>query len=168
MKTSKWILLAEDDPQIAELTMFALAPEDLACEVLVVPDGQAALDCIYHRGEFLAHAGGQPLFVLLDLKMPKVDGLEVLRQIKSDPQLKNIPVVIFSSSREPSDIVHSYELGVNAYVVKPVDFQQFNDTVKNVRRFWAETNEPPAELPPVTVAVELAGDEPLRAAAGAS
>jgi CheY-like chemotaxis protein len=166
MKASKWILLAEDDPQIAELTMFALAPDDLACEVLVVPDGQAALDCIYHRGEFLAHDWSNPLFVLLDLKMPKVDGLEVLRQLKSDPQLKNIPVVIFSSSREPSDIVRSYQLGVNAYVVKPVDFQQFNDTVKNVRRFWAETNEPPRELPPVTV--ELAGDEPLRAAAGAS
>ena len=148
MKALKWILLAEDDPHIAEWTKLALAAGELACEIRVVPDGQAALDCISHRGEFLANDWINPVFVLLDLKLPKVDGLEVLRQIKSDPLLKNIPVVIFSSSCELTDIVRSYQLGVNAYVVKPVNFQQFNETVKQVGRFWGKINVPPLEILP--------------------
>ena len=168
MKTSKWILIAEDDPHIAELTTLALAPQELACEILVVPDGQAALDCICHRGNFLSNDRGHPLFVLLDLKMPKMDGLEVLRQLKSETRLKNIPVVIFSSSGEQSDILRSYQLGVNAYVVKPVDFQQFNDTVKGVGRFWVKINVPPQELLPETEFVEAPLDQPHLASAVAA
>jgi CheY-like chemotaxis protein len=151
MKTQKWILVAEDDPAIAELTCLALAPHELKCELLVVPDGQAALDCVRHRGEFETHAEANPVFVLLDLKMPKVDGLEVLRQIKSDARLKSIPVIMFSSSHEPADIDRSYQLGANAFVVKPVEHQQFHETLNCVGRFWTSINEPAQEPPPAAV-----------------
>ncbi|HKW29457.1 MAG TPA: response regulator [Verrucomicrobiae bacterium] len=145
MKKSKWILLAEDDSPLAELTTLALAPDKLACEVIVARDGVEALDCIRRRGEFQTRAEGLPALVLLDLKMPRVDGLEVLRQIKADTRLKHIPVVMFTSSRELADVNRSYQLGANAYVVKPVDFQKFSQTLAGVGWFWTMLNE----LPPV-------------------
>lgn len=145
MKKTKWILLAEDDAPIAELSIMALAASELACEIIVANDGLQALDCIHRRGEFQTRAGGDPAFVLLDLKMPKVDGLDVLRHIKSDAQLKNIPVVMFTSSREAADISRCYQSGANAYVVKPVDFQKFHEALKCVGQFWAVTNEVPRQ-----------------------
>ena len=143
MKQSKWILLAEDDAPTAELTRLALAPVERTCEVVVAHDGLEALDCLHRSGPFQARGGSHPAFVLLDVKMPKVDGLEVLRQIKSDPRLKTIPVVMFTSSRELTDVRRSYQLGANAYVVKPVDFQEFSAALKRVREFWAVVNELP-------------------------
>lgn len=145
MKKSKWILLAEDDAPLAELTTLALAPGKLACEVIVARDGVEALDCLRRRGEFLTRTEGHPALVLLDLKMPKVDGLEVLRQIKSDTRLKSIPVVMFTSSRELADVIRSYQLGANAYVVKPVDFQKFSEALEGIGQFWTLWNELPPE-----------------------
>jgi CheY-like chemotaxis protein len=112
-------------------------------EVVTARDGVEALDYLYNRGKFAGHANGLPVVVLLDLKMPRVDGLEVLRQIRADEKLKSVPVVMITSSREEQDLVRSYQLGVNAYVVKPVDFQQFVDSVKKMGFFWALINEPP-------------------------
>jgi len=111
--------------------------------VVVVNDGQEALDYLYCRGKYQMRSHENPVVILLDIKMPKVDGLEVLRTVKADDRMKKIPVVILTSSREESDLVESYKLGVNAYVVKPVDFQQFVDAVKKLGAFWAITNEPP-------------------------
>ena len=160
MKKLKWILLAEDDAPTAELTTMALAPEKLECEIVVAHDGLEALDCLRRRGAFQSRDGGHPVFVLLDLKMPKLDGLEVLRQIKADAQFKHIPVVMFTSSRETADVNRSYQLGANAFVVKPVDFQEFNATLQGVGQFWAMLNEPPPEAAPARtnagVPVELA------------
>ena len=136
------ILLVEDSKHDAELTMVALDECHLANHVDVATDGAEALDYLYRRGAFAGRETDQPVVVLLDLKMPKVDGLEVLKQMKSDPALKNIPVVMLTSSGEERDLVRSYELGVNAYVVKPVDFQQFIESVKKLGCFWAITNEP--------------------------
>jgi len=154
MMTQKWILLAEDDPQDADLALRALAADRGRESVVVAHNGLEALDCLNHRGEFQHCAHENPTVVLLDLKMPKVDGLEVLRQIKNDDRLKKIPVVIFSSSREDSDIETCYRLGANAYVVKPVDFKQFRKTVDEMRVFWMDLNEPPPDpvLSPMTVA----------------
>lgn len=143
MKEIHSILLAEDNPQDVELTLAALAEHNLANEVVVVTDGSEALDYLYLRGRFKLRADGYPAVVMLDLKMPKVDGLEVLRTIKSDEKLKSIPVVMLTSSREEQDLVRSYGLGVNAYVVKPVDFQSFVQAVKQIGVFWAVHNEPP-------------------------
>ncbi|HEX4342180.1 MAG TPA: response regulator [Verrucomicrobiae bacterium] len=143
MSDLKRILLVEDSRKDVELIMEALEEHHLANDVVVAHDGEEALDYLYSRGRFAGHAGGRPVLVLLDLKMPKVDGLEVLRQIKSDPHLKRIPVVMMTSSREEQDLVRSYELGVNAYVVKPVKFQEFVDSVKQLGVFWALINEPP-------------------------
>ena len=143
MPPLKRILLAEDSPQDVEMTLAALEEYHLANEVIVVQNGAEALDYIYGRGKFAGHGNGDPVVVLLDLKMPKVDGLEVLRQLKSDPDKKRIPVVMMTSSREEQDLVRSYDLGVNAYVVKPVDFQQFLDSVRKLSCFWALVNEPP-------------------------
>jgi two-component system response regulator len=143
MSVLKRILYAEDSPADVELTMEALAEHRLANEVIVVSDGREALDYLYRQGEFTGREKGNPAVVLLDLKMPRVDGLEVLRQIKGDPELRAIPVVIMTSSREERDLVESYRLGVNAYVVKPVDFVQFVAAVKQVGMFWAVVNEPP-------------------------
>ena len=137
------ILLAEDSDRDAELALDALDQHNLVNEVTRVRDGAEALDFLYRRGQFAGRPDGNPAVVLLDLKMPKVDGLEVLRQIRNDPQLKFIPVVVMTSSREEQDLIRSYELGVNAYVVKPVNFSEFVDAVKQVGAFWAVVNEPP-------------------------
>ena len=139
----KTILLVEDDPSDVELTLVALEEHHLANQVLVVRNGEEALDYLYRRGKFQARAGGNPVVVLLDLKMPKVNGLEVLQIIKADKQLKIIPVVVLSSSREAPDLVECYKHGVNAYVVKPIDFVEFVKAVKQLGIFWAAINEPP-------------------------
>jgi len=143
MAPLKRILLAEDNERDVELTLAALDEHNLANEVVVARDGAEALDYLYARGKFSGHANGLPVVVLLDLKMPKVDGLEVLRIMRNDAELKHVPVVMVTSSREEQDLVHSYELGVNAYVVKPVDFQKFVESVKQIGVFWAIINEPP-------------------------
>jgi CheY-like chemotaxis protein len=143
MSLLKRILLVEDSPRDAELALDALAADHLANEVVHVRDGAEALDYLYRRGQFVERPNGQPAVVLLDLKMPRVDGLEVLRQMKSDPHLKLIPIVVMTSSREEGDLLSTYELGVNAYVVKPVRFAEFVDAVKQVGAFWAVINEPP-------------------------
>jgi DNA-binding response OmpR family regulator len=137
------ILMVEDDPRDVELSLTALEQYNLANEVVVVGDGEAALDYLYQRGKFMARASGNPAVLLLDLKLPKVDGLQVLRQIKTDDRLKMIPVVVLTSSREERDMVASYKLGVNAYVVKPVDFHEFVNAVKELGVFWALINEAP-------------------------
>ncbi|MBW8781773.1 MAG: response regulator [Verrucomicrobia bacterium] len=143
MSELKSILFAEDSPLDVEMTLAALSEHNLANEVVVVCDGEEALDYLYFRGRFKLRANGNPAVVLLDLKMPKVDGLEVLRTLKSDEQLRNIPVVMLTSSREEQDLVRSYNAGANAYVVKPVDFQAFVEAVKQVGTFWAIHNQPP-------------------------
>jgi CheY-like chemotaxis protein len=143
MSEFKRILLAEDDPRDVELTLVALGEYKLANEVDVVHDGQEALDYLRRDGSFQMRGGNNPAVLLLDLKMPKVDGLEVLRTIRNDAALRMIPVVMLTSSREERDIVESYRLGVNAYVVKPVDFPQFLEAIKQVGAFWALINEPP-------------------------
>ncbi len=136
------ILLVEDSERDAELTLEALEENHLANEVIHALDGAQALDFLYQKGSFAGRTRELPLFVLLDLKLPKVDGLEVLRRIKSDPELKVVPVVMITSSREERDLIQSYKLGVNAYVVKPVGFEQFTEVVKNLGVFWAVLNEP--------------------------
>jgi len=143
MAPLKRILLAEDNVHDIELTLSALEEHNLANEVIVVRDGAEALDYLYQRGKFAGHANGLPVVVLLDLKMPKVDGLQVLKQMRDDPLLRHIPVVMITSSREEQDLIRSYQLGVNAYVVKPMDFQQFVASIKEVGFFWAVINEPP-------------------------
>jgi len=137
------ILIVEDDPKDVELTLTALEEYNLANEVVVTHDGEEALDYLYCRGNFKMRTGDNPAVLLLDLKLPKVDGLEVLQQIKSDEKLKMIPVVVLTSSREEKDMVASYKLGVNAYVVKPVDFHEFVNAIKELGVFWAVINEPP-------------------------
>src|SRR5690349_944754 len=147
MPPLKRILLAEDSDRDVELTLAALDQHHLANEVVVARDGAEALDYLRRRGKFRARPDEYPAVVLLDLKLPKVDGLEVLQEIKADPHLKRIPVVMLTSSREEQDLVRSYELGVSAYVVKPVNFQQFVHTVKELGLFWAVINEPPPGTP---------------------
>jgi CheY-like chemotaxis protein len=137
------ILLVEDDPKDVELTLEALDEYNLANEVVVAGDGEEALDYLYCRGNFTTRTKENPAVLLLDLKLPKIDGLEVLQQIKSDDKLKIIPVVVLTSSREERDMVASYQLGVNAYVVKPVDFHEFVNAIKELGIFWAVINEPP-------------------------
>ena len=137
------ILLVEDDPKDIDLTLAALGEYKLANEVIVVRDGVEALDYLHTKGNYRSRARENPAVVLLDLKLPKVDGLEVLREIRSDERLKLIPVVVLTSSREDRDMVASYKLGVNAYVVKPVDFHEFVNAVKDLGVFWAVINEPP-------------------------
>ena len=143
MYTLGRILLVEDDPRDVELTLTALEDHKLANEVTVVHDGQEALDHIYRRGQFATRPNENPAVILLDLKLPKVDGLEVLKQIKSDEQLKTIPIVALTSSQEEQDMLRSYKLGVNAYVVKPVNFHEFITAVKELGMFWAIINQPP-------------------------
>jgi CheY-like chemotaxis protein len=137
------ILMVEDDPKDVELTLTALEEYNLANEVIVTRDGEQALDYLNCRGEYKARSSGNPAVMLLDLKLPKVDGLEVLKQIKSDGELRMIPVVVLTSSKEEKDMVASYKLGVNAYVVKPVDFHEFVNAIKELGVFWAVINEPP-------------------------
>ena len=137
------ILLVEDDPKDVELTITTLEEYNLANEVVVTGDGEEALDYLYRRGAFATRSNGNPAVLLLDLKLPKVDGLEVLQQIKSDEKLRMIPVVVLTSSHEERDMVASYSLGVNAYVVKPVDFYEFVNAIRELGVFWAIINEPP-------------------------
>jgi CheY-like chemotaxis protein len=125
------------------MTLSALSSYHLSNNIVVVSDGEQALDYLYARGKFAGRTDGQPLLVLLDLKMPKVDGLEVLRVIKNDENLRALPVVMLTASREEQDVVKSYQLGVNAYVVKPVGFQKFVEAVKQIGAFWTVHNEPP-------------------------
>jgi CheY-like chemotaxis protein len=143
MEKIKEILLAEDDPNDVELTLGALTEYNLSNSVQVVHNGEEALDYLHRRGSFQKIPPGNPAVILLDLKMPKINGLEVLRHIKSDAFLMYVPTVILTSSHEEKDIVESYKLGVNAYVVKPVDFKQFVCAVKELGMFWALFNEPP-------------------------
>jgi CheY-like chemotaxis protein len=143
METLKRILLVEDNVNDIEMTLAALEENRLANEVVVVRDGEEALDYIYRRGVFKLRAEGTPAVVLLDLKLPKVDGLEVLERLKTDPAMKALPVVMLTSSREEKDLVKSYNLGVNAYVVKPVDFHEFVNALKELGLFWAVINQPP-------------------------
>ncbi|MDB6127834.1 MAG: response regulator receiver protein [Verrucomicrobia bacterium] len=137
------ILFAEDNPHDVELTLSTLAQHNVSNEVIVVSDGAQALDYLYRRNRFKDRPEGNPTIALLDLKMPKVDGLEVLRAIRTDPALRTIPVIILTSSREEQDLARSYQLGVNAYVLKPVDFQAFVEAIKALGIFWAIHNQPP-------------------------
>jgi CheY-like chemotaxis protein len=143
MAELKRILLAEDNAYDVELTVTALRENKVVNEIIVVRDGAEALDYLFKRDRYADRSGANPALVLLDLKMPKVDGTEVLRQIKNDAGLKSIPVVVLTSSREERDLLRAYDLGVNAYVVKPVDFHEFVEAVKLLGGFWAVVNEPP-------------------------
>lgn len=154
----KRILLVEDSPNDIELTLAALEEHHLANEVVVARDGVEALDYLYRRGIFKLRREGNPAVILLDLKLPKVDGLEVLTQLKNDPEMRRLPVVMLTSSREEQDLIRSYNLGVNAYVVKPVDFQEFVSAIKEVGLFWAVINQPPlGSMSPTRLNAELKG-----------
>lgn len=146
----KRIVLAEDNPNDVELTLAALAENKLANEVIVLRDGAEVVEYLSRKGQFAARPGGNPAVVLLDLKMPKLSGLEVLRWMRGQAGFRSVPVVILTSSREEPDISESYNLGVNAYVVKPVAFEEFMKAVKNLGLFWAVINEPP---PPGSAAI---------------
>ncbi|MCJ2026360.1 response regulator [Methylobacterium sp. J-067] len=139
----KPFLLVEDNPNDIELTLAALESSNLANEIIICRDGAEALDFIYRRGTHEGRQAQDPAVVLLDLKLPKVDGLEVLAKIKGDPATRGIPVVMLTSSREETDVVRSYDLGVNAFVVKPVGFDEFFAAIKDIGVFWALLNEPP-------------------------
>jgi CheY-like chemotaxis protein len=143
----KPILLAEDNLRDVEMTLAALKRNHLANEVVVARHGGEVLDYLYRRDKFADRPPGHPLVVFLDLKMPKMDGLEVLRQVKNDEALKAIPIVMLTSSRQEEDLIRSYELGVNAYVVKPVGFDQFVDAIRQTGIFWALINETPGNPP---------------------
>lgn len=139
----KPILLVEDDLRDQELTLLALERSQLANDVVVLRDGAAALDYLRREGEYAARDEGNPAVILLDLKLPKVNGLEVLEAVRKNPALRSIPVVMLTSSQEEADLLRSYELGVNAYVVKPVEFKQFVSSIADLGVFWAVLNEPP-------------------------
>ena len=143
----KSILLVEDDPRDVELTLAGLAEYNLANKVVVVHDGEEALDYLFLRGNYSSRPAGNPVVILLDIKMPKITGLEVLKTIKGNEQLKRIPVVMLSSSSRTPDVLDSYQYGTNAYVVKPVDFTDFMQAIKQLGLFWAAVNEPPPESP---------------------
>ena len=143
MTTFKRILLVEDDPKDIELTLTALDEYNLANEIVIARDGVEALDYLYRRGTFAQRPEGNPVVILLDLKMPRLDGVEVLRQLKADEHMRLVPVVVLTSSRESRDLEECYRLGVNAYVVKPVRFAEFVEAVKQIGVFWALVNEPP-------------------------
>jgi CheY-like chemotaxis protein len=137
------ILLVEDSPRDIELVLAALKKHNLANEVAVARDGVQALDFLYRRADYQSRTPVQPIVIFLDLKMPRKDGLEVLREVKADPALRTIPIVMLTSSREEADLVRSYQLGVNAYVVKPVGFQEFVEAIRQTGMFWAVVNEAP-------------------------
>ncbi|KQO66321.1 two-component system response regulator [Methylobacterium sp. Leaf469] len=143
MANLKPILLVEDNPNDIELTLAALEAGQLANEIVICRDGAEALDFVYRRGAHVNRALQDPAVILLDLKLPKVDGLEVLAKVKGDPQTRSIPVVMLTSSREETDVVRSYDLGVNAFVVKPVGFNEFFSAIQELGVFWAVLNEPP-------------------------
>lgn len=145
MESLKRILLAEDNLEDIELTLAALEGCHLANQVMVVRDGADALDYLYRRNSFKNRTDAQPVVVFLDIKMPKVDGVEVLRQIKADPSLRMIPVVMVTSSLEQQDLLRSYTLGANSYVVKPIDFDQFVSAIQELGLYWAVLQEPPPE-----------------------
>ena len=137
------ILLVEDNPDDVELTLYALKKNNIINPVKIVRDGQEALDYLYYKGKYESMDYDLPNVILLDLKLPKVDGIEVLQRIKSDRRTKLIPVVILTSSKEESDLLRSYDLGVNSYIRKPVDFDQFVDTVRQIGFYWMLINEQP-------------------------
>lgn len=139
----KPILLVEDNPKDLELTLVALGKSNLANEVITVRDGAEAMDYLCYRGNYADRMRGNPAVILLDLKLPKLDGIQVLERVKGEPELKSIPVVMLTSSREERDVVKSYALGVNAFVVKPVGFKDFLDAIADLGVFWAVLNEPP-------------------------
>ncbi|MBE7473909.1 MAG: response regulator [Anaerolineae bacterium] len=143
MDTLKRILLVEDDPNDTELTLAALEEYNLTNEIVVARDGVEALDYLYRRGAFAQRPAGHPIVIMLDLKLPKLDGVQVLQQLKRDEAMRLIPVVILTSSRESQDLEECYKLGANAYVVKPVRFSEFIEAVKQIGIFWALINEPP-------------------------
>ncbi|MDP3148536.1 MAG: response regulator [Ignavibacteria bacterium] len=143
MEELRTILLAEDNPKDVELTLEALSEHNLANQVAVVRDGVEAMEFLRCEGKYKLRKPGIPAVLLLDIKMPRMDGIEVLRTVRGDPSLKTLPVVILTSSREEQDLIKSYELGVNAYVVKPVDFKDFIQAVKEIGVFWAVINEAP-------------------------
>ena len=143
MFTLRPILIAEDNANDAELTLAALQRLKLDNELVIVRDGAEALDFLHCRAQFAGRSSGQPAVILLDLKMPRVDGLETLRLIRADAELRTLPVVILTSSREESDLIKGYQFGANSYVVKPVDFDQFTAAISHVGVFWASINEPP-------------------------
>lgn len=146
MTELKRILLVEDSANDVELILTALSENSLANEVVVVRDGEEALDYLYRRGVFRLRMEGNPIVVLLDLKLPKIDGLEVLATLKADRVLRLVPVVVLTSSQEEPDLLRCYELGTNAYVVKPINFQEFVEVIKQVGLFWAIVNQPPPDL----------------------
>jgi len=142
------ILFAEDSPHDVEMTLAAFEENNISNEIVTVADGAEALDYLYARGRFAGREAGDPILVMLDLKMPRIDGIEVLRVIKADPRLRAIPVVMLTSSREEQDLVRSYELGVNAYIVKPVSVPAFIEAVRQLGVFWAIHNSPPPRHAP--------------------
>lgn len=144
------ILLIEDNPEDVELTLRAFRKQHLANKIHVLRDGEEALECIFGTGRYAERQGHElPRLILLDLKLPKIDGLEVLKRCKSDPRTKTIPIVILTSSKEETDLVKSYNLGVNSYVVKPVDFPQFTEAVRHVGLYWMLLNQLPADSAPL-------------------
>lgn len=145
MTAARPIVLAEDNPRDAELALAAMEEQSISDKVILCHDGAEVLDYLYCRGQFKSRLKGNPVVVFLDIKMPKVNGLEVLRTIKADGNLRPIPVVMLTSSREERDLSESYALGANAYVVKPVEFHQFISAVKELGAFWGVINEPPPE-----------------------
>jgi CheY-like chemotaxis protein len=140
----KRILIVDDSPKDVELTIAALAEKNLANEVVIAEDGEEALDYLYKRGNY-TNDSGNPGIILLDIKMPKMNGIEVLKHIRSNPKFKSIPVIMLTSSHEEKDLVESYKLGANSYVVKPVDIVQFIDAIKSLGQYWAIINQTPPE-----------------------
>jgi CheY-like chemotaxis protein len=139
----KPILLVEDNPDDLDLALRALAKTNLANEVVVVRDGEQAVDYLFRKGEYANRTQGNPAVVLLDLKLPKIDGIEVLEKIKAEPTLRTVPVVMLTSSKMETDLARAYKIGVNAYVVKPIHFAEFIEAVRELGVFWAVLNEPP-------------------------
>jgi CheY-like chemotaxis protein len=148
LKPLRRILLADDNAHDVELTLAALKENRFVNEVTVVRDGAEVLDYLFRRGKYLDHSQELPALVMLDLKMPKVDGLEVLRQVKANSALRQVPIVMLTSSQEEQDLIRSYQLGVNAYVVKPVDFKKFTEAIGQIGAFWAVLNEPSPNVRP--------------------
>jgi CheY-like chemotaxis protein len=142
----KRILIVDDSPKDIELTISALGEKNLANEVAIAEDGEEALDYLYKRGKFVDYDQGNPAVILLDIKMPKMNGIEVLKHIRSNPEFKSIPVIMVTSSGEERDLVESYKLGANAYVVKPVDIAQFIDAIKVLGQFWVVINQLPSPI----------------------
>ena len=142
----KTILIVDDSRNDIELAIAALSEKNLANEVVVAEDGVEALDFLYKRGKFSGYKSGNPVVILLDIKMPLMNGIEVLKHIRQDPKFKLIPVIMVTSSAEEKDLVESYKLGANSYVVKPVDIVQFIDAIKVLGQYWAVINQPPPSI----------------------